>query len=112
MDRSGLTGWMFDANNTAEKLFEGHVGLSALAGGAPMEPLRLAQQARSGSGADGRHGVGRIQRGVRRHRRRYAQNPDTRALFRIMPLGNVFYLRRAIFDPAEEGINAYLGIRR
>ena len=111
MDRSGLTGWMFDANNTAEKLFEGHVGLSVLAGGAPMS--RYASRNKLGAVLGPTVGTGldvfnvasaAIGGDMRKS--------DTRALFRIMPLRNVFYLRRAIFDPAEEGINAYLGIRR
>ncbi|MBK8189054.1 MAG: hypothetical protein IPK79_01210 [Vampirovibrionales bacterium] len=108
IDRSGVTGWLFDANNIAEKMTGGNIGISAITGkqgsrfasrnemgavlGPTFEPAQdlLFEIPRSVAG-DG------------------FSSGDTHRLRKLVPLQNLFYLRKA-FDEAEHGINASLGI--
>jgi len=107
-DRSGLAGWFMEANNLSEKLTRGTVGLSAFTGrpisryasrnitGAMIGPTAgtlqdFAQVTGSGFSGDWREA-------------------DTRALRRVLPLQNVFYMRW-LFDKGEEGLNRTIGAK-
>lgn len=107
-DRSGLSGWLMEANNIAEKLTRGRVGLSAFTGkqvsryqsrnilGALMGPS-------AGFISDFSQVTGGLFEGD-------WKESDTRAIRRIMPYQNVFWLRQ-LLDQAEDGINRNLGIK-
>lgn len=106
-DRSGLAGWLMEANNMAEMATRGRVGLSAITGevssryasrsqaeafmgptfGAALEALRLSGAASAGDWTES----------------------DTHALRRLMIGQNIFYLR-GLFDAAEQGVNNTFGI--
>ena len=98
-DRSGLLFWLTDVNSMGGKV----LGL----GGSSRYASRSATEAllgpTLGAGLDtslrvaGAAGRGDWQEG------------DTRALRRLVPWQNLFYLRR-LFDAAEEGINEALGV--
>lgn len=108
VDRSGLLGWIMDVNNISEKLTGGSIGLSRLAGGkqssrytninavgallGPSFGLAKDISDLAYSGANGEW-----------------SKRDTRALRRLAPMQNIFWLRN-MFDKAEEGINAELGV--
>ncbi|MBK8188993.1 MAG: hypothetical protein IPK79_00900 [Vampirovibrionales bacterium] len=109
IDRSGVTGWLFDANNIAEKMTGGNIGISAITG---KQGSRFASRNEMGAvlGANLRAGA-RIC--CSRYRASVAgdgfSSGDTHRLRKLVPLQNLFYLRKA-FDEAEHGINASLGI--
>lgn len=98
-DRSGILFWLTDVNNMGAKLF----GL----GGSSRYQSRSVSEAllgpTLGAGLDtGVRVVGAAGRGD-------WQALDTRALRRLVPWQNLFYLRR-LFDQAEEGVNETLGV--
>jgi hypothetical protein len=106
-DRSGLAGWLMEANNMAEMATRGRVGLSAVTGeissryasrtqaeallgptfGAALEAQRLTGAAFAGDWSAG----------------------DTHALRKLMIGQNLFYVR-GLFDAAENGVNNAFGI--
>jgi hypothetical protein len=101
LDRSGVTGWLFEANNMAEKLTRGRVGASALTGetasryasrnalGALMGPsFDLVGDAISVSG--------------NAFAGEFTQS-DLRNLRKMLPFQNLFYLRD-LLNKAEAGI--------
>lgn len=106
-DRSGLLGWFFEANNMAEKVTRGNIGVSALTGGPQMS--RYAS--RNITGALLGPTVGLTQDFVQTTGSAFSgdwQSQDTRALRRLLPYQNLFYLR-SVLDAAEEGVNDALG---
>lgn len=108
VDRSGLTGWAFDANNIVEKVSRGRIGVNALIGGPPMS--RYASR----SVADALLGptYGTIGNAIQVSGSAFQGDwraSDTHALRKLMPYQNIFYIR-GIFDEAEKGINAVLGV--
>lgn len=106
-DRSGLLGWFFEANNMAEKVTRGTIGVSALTGGPQMS--RYAS--RNITGALLGPTVGLTQDFVQTTGSAFSgdwQSQDTRALRRLLPYQNLFYLR-SVLDAAEEGVNDALG---
>lgn len=107
VDRSGLAGWAFDANNIVEKISRGRIGMNAVVGGPPMSRYasRSALEAMFGPtyGAIG-DAVGVAGSAFAGEWR----SSDTAAVRKLMPYQNLFYLRR-IFDEAENAINEAIG---
>jgi hypothetical protein len=107
IDRSGLTGWMMEANSMTEKLTRGAVGLSAVTG----KPVsRYASRNISsallgptaGTMQDFTRVVGAAASGE-------WNQSDSRVMRRLIPYNNIFYLRQ-MFDEAEAGINGFFGV--
>lgn len=106
-DRSGLTGWLTDANNIAEKVTRGRVGLSAFTG---EQASRYASRNALGAllgptfdaTADAIQIVGSAAAGD-------WTAADSHAFRKMIPIQNLFYLRQ-LFDAAEAGTNEALGI--
>lgn len=104
VDRSSLFGWLMDMNNTAEKVVRDLLGIpggvsryqsrnwvGAMAGpsfGLLTDVTVVTSSAISGDWRDS----------------------DTRAIRRILPYQNLFYLR-GLFDAVEDGLNQGLGVR-
>jgi hypothetical protein len=98
-DRSGVLFWMADVNNMGGKLF----GL----GGSSRYQSRSVSEALLGPTLG--TGLDTTVRVVGSAGRGDWQASDTRALRRLVPWQNLFYLRR-LFDQAEEGVNEALGV--
>jgi GNAT superfamily N-acetyltransferase len=107
VDRSGLTGWLMEANSMTEKLTRGAVGLSAITG----KPVSRYAQRNIASALLGPT-AGTIQDFARvagaAASGEWSQS-DTRVTRRLIPYNNLFYARR-LFDEAEAGVNAFLGV--
>lgn len=108
IDRSGLTGWMFEANNIIEKMTRGSVGASRLVGG-PMASryasrgvLESLLGPTAGLVNDAAQVTGSAATGDWRE-------SDSRAVRRMLPLQNLIGLKYA-FDAAEAGLNAATGV--
>tara|TARA_R110002111_G_scaffold61697_2_gene102444 strand:- start:3136 stop:5037 length:1902 start_codon:yes stop_codon:yes gene_type:complete len=110
VDRAGVTGWLFEANNMIEKLTRGSVGVGAVIGAQPMSRFasRSVPEAILGpslgtminlSLATGAIATGDISKS------------DVSAFRRLLPYQNLFYLR-GILDEAEASIAAKLGARK
>ncbi|MBF0324218.1 MAG: hypothetical protein HQL42_04025 [Alphaproteobacteria bacterium] len=97
-DRSGLLFWLSDLNNVAGKWF-GFTGSSRYASRGVVDSL-LGPTA--GLAKDVVQATGAATRGE-------WKGADTHTVRRLMPLQNLFYLRR-LFDTAEEGVNDALGV--
>jgi hypothetical protein len=107
IDRSGLTGWLMDVNAMTEKLTRGAVGLSAITG----KPVSRFAQRNIASTLFGPT-AGTIQEFARVVGAAGAgewNQSDSRAMRRLIPYNNIFYLRQ-LFDEAEQGINDFLGV--
>lgn len=108
IDRAGWTGWLYDVNNIAEKATRGQIGMNRLAGGEPSSRYASRNLAGAilgpsiGTLAD----MGQI---IGSAASMDWQETDSRALRRMVPTQNLFYLRR-LYDQAEAGINASLGV--
>lgn len=107
IDRSGLTGWLMDANSMTEKLTRGAVGLSAITG----KPVsRYASRNLTGSLLG--PSVGTVEDALRTVGAAASgewNQSNSRALRRLIPYNNLFYARK-LFDEAEAGINGWLGV--
>lgn len=110
VDRSGLTGWMFDANNMIEKMTRGAFGVSRLVGG-PMSTryasrgvLEAILGPTAGLVNDTAQITGSAATGDWRE-------SDTRAARRMLPLQNLIGWKHAV-DEAEAGLNEYFGVPR
>lgn len=107
IDRSGLTGWLMDVNSMTEKLTRGAVGLSAVTG----KPVSRYAQRNIASTLFGPT-AGTIQEFARVGGAAASgewNQSDSRAMRRLIPYNNIFYLRQ-MFDQAEGGINDFLGV--
>lgn len=108
VDRSGITGWMFDANNIIEKATRGSLGVSRLLG----QPMATRYASRGvlesllGPTAGLVNDVAQVTGSAASMDWRQT---DTHALRRMMPLQNLIGFK-AIADAAEEGLNASLGV--
>lgn len=106
IDRSGLTGWLFDVNNIAEKAL-GNVGVSRLTG---RESSRYASRnvlgAILGPTTDVVTKTAQVASDVAEGK---MSQSDTHAMRQMLPLQNVFYLKW-LFDRAEEGVNQAMSI--
>jgi hypothetical protein len=114
VDRSGLTGIMFDANNIVEKASRGTLGFSAFTGGqqssryasrnvmgailGPSFGTAVTAASSVGNAAAAAFGDDTV------------KASDTHAVRRLIPYNNLILWRQG-FDKAEEGINNSLGIR-
>ena len=104
IDRSGVTGWLFDVNNILEKSTRGSIGLSAVMGGPPMSRFLSRSMVSALMGPS--FGLGNdlfTTFGALTNPSEMSQG-DTRAMFRLMPMQNVFWLRWA-FNRMREGVN-------
>ncbi|WP_341913700.1 hypothetical protein [Ferrovibrio terrae] len=108
IDRAGWTGWLYDVNNIMEKATRGQIGMNRLAGGEPSS--RYASRNLAGAVLGPSIGtladMGQI---IGSAASFDWQESDSRALRRMVPTQNLFYLRR-LYDQAEAGINASLGV--
>lgn len=110
IDRAGVTGWLFDVNNLAEKTTRGALGVNALSGGPTMSRFASRNVAGAlfgptiGTVQDTAQVIGAVATGE-------ATASDTRAARRLIPYQNLFYLR-GLFDRAEHGLNGALGVER
>ncbi|WP_417834760.1 hypothetical protein [Thalassospira xiamenensis] len=110
VDKSGVLGWLTEANALSEKLTRGKVGVSYLTGGPTLS--RYASRniigsligPTSGAISDAAQVVGSISAGD-------VRESDISALRRLLPYQNLIYLRN-ILDQAEAGINSQLGVNR
>jgi hypothetical protein len=110
IDRSGLTAWLFDANNIVEKMTRGNVGISAVVGDEQLS--RFAS--RNAFGAVAGPSLGRVQdvmQIVGSSASSDWRESDTRAVRRVLPFQNLFYLR-GLFDQVEEASNDVLGVQQ
>jgi hypothetical protein len=107
-DRSGMAGVLMEANNAAEKVTDGRLGLSALTG---KQISRYASRNVTASLLGPSFGLAEdsfdalnAALGTKEWKER-----DTHNARQLLPLNNIFYLRSA-FDNAEKGINQALGV--
>jgi hypothetical protein len=109
VDRSGLTGWLFDAHNTVEKATGGAIGLQRFIGEAPTS--RYASRGVLGAVAGP---MGGLIEDAGRVAREAAMGEPTEggisAARRMVPLQNTIGFRH-LFDAAEEGIHRSVGTR-
>ncbi len=109
IDRSGFTGWFFEANNMLEKMTRGNVGLSYFT---EQQMSRYASRNAVGAFLGPSFGMAEDVRQVLGSA--FADDwreSDSRALRRMIPYQNLFYLRW-LFDSVEEGVNRELGVPR
>jgi predicted nucleic acid-binding Zn-ribbon protein len=107
VDQSGLLGWIFDANNLAEKLTGNTVGIGRFMGGpssryasrgvwsAILGPTAGLVENSLGAVRDAAAGEWTAQ--------------DTSAIRQMIPLQNLFYWRW-LFNDAERGVNNAMGV--
>jgi hypothetical protein len=98
LDRSGLTGWLVEANNIAEKATRGRVGLSALTG---QQITRYASRnvtgAFLGPSADAVSDIFQVSGSIFAGDTTQA---DLRRIRQMLPYQNLFYLR-SLFNKVE-----------
>lgn len=101
VDRSGVMGWLYEANNMMEKATSGRVGINRLVGGTPSSRYASRGPISALFGPS----VGRIEDAVQAGSSLSMgelTEADHRAMRRLLPYQNVFYLR-GILDQAHEG---------
>ncbi len=100
IDRSGVTGYLFDVNNIIEKLTRGSIGVSALTGGPQMSRYASRNVAGAllgptfGAVRDLATTTGALSSGD-------ISESDIRAMRKLLFYQNLFYFRR-LFDRLEE----------
>lgn len=107
VDRSGLLTIFSEANNIAEKVSRGRVGLSAFTG-----EMASRYQSRNAIGAVLGPSFDLATEMIGTTGSAFAGDwaaSDTRAVRKILPYQNVFYLRR-LLDEVEKGTNEALGV--
>ena len=108
IDRSGVLGWLFEANNITEKITGGRIGVNRLIGG----PVMSRYASRNSVGALLGPSYGQFTDLFNVTGSAFSDKwngDDTHALRKMIPLQNVAYLR-GIFDKIEEAANSYLGV--
>ena len=114
IDRSGVTGWLFEANNMIEKATRGNVGVSALTGGKQMSRYASRNLSRALLGPTAgtldlmASVTGSVSSGIFGDDDWKAS--DTHAARKLFPYQNLLLVRQT-FDSAEEGINSSIGAR-
>jgi hypothetical protein len=107
VDRSGLTGWLFDAHNIVEKVTRGAVGVSALTGGPPMSRYASRHVLESVLGPTVGFGEATVQAIGAATSNALGDgewtDADRRAVRRMAPYQNAIGFRH-LFDLAEEGL--------
>jgi hypothetical protein len=108
IDRAGVTGWAFEINNMVEKATRGHWGFSRMVGKEPMSRYANRNLIDSLVGpASGRvEDFARLTGAVASNE---WKEGDVRALRRLLPYQNLFYLRW-LFDRGEGGLQESLGV--
>lgn len=103
VDRSGITGWLFEAHNGLEKVTGGVVGLNALTGGAPMS--RYVSRSAVDSLLGPTFGAAKDAVDVIASASTGNWTPGSAAaLRRMVPYQNLFYVR-GLFDRLQAGIS-------
>ncbi len=108
LDRSGLFGWFFDANNIVEKLTRGQVGVNRLIGGPVMSRYASRSTAEALLGPS----YGQVMNLMQATGDAAAGDwnaSDTSAVRKLIPFQNLFYIR-GLFDRMEGGVNEALGV--
>lgn len=110
IDRSGMTGILFDVNNITEKFTRGTVGVSALTGGPTMSRYqsRNVMGALFGPTADLIPDVTQVSGAVSTGE---VTGSDIHTARKLVPYQNLFYLRW-LFDQAEEGAKDALNVEQ
>ena len=114
IDRSGVTGWLFEANNMLEKATRGNIGMSALTGANPMS--RYASRNAVGALLGPSFGAATTMLSITGDVSAAAlgddswKASDTHAMRKLLPYQNLFLLRQML-DSAEEGINSSIGAK-
>lgn len=108
LDRGGLSGWLFDANNMIEKLSSGAVGMSRLTGQPTMSRYasRGVLSAILGPTAGWVEGLAGVTQSLGRGD---WSASDSHAVRQMIPLQNLIGVRH-LFDAAEQGINHAFGV--
>ncbi|WP_341914537.1 hypothetical protein [Ferrovibrio terrae] len=109
IDKAGYTGWLYDVNNIVEKASRGRLGIHAMTGGPPIS--RYASRnvigallgPSAGTVADMTQVMGGAASGE-------WTETESRAVRRLLPYQNLFYLRRML-DQAEASINDAFGVQ-
>lgn len=107
LDKSGLVGWLMDANNIAEKATRGRVGFSALTG-KPVSRYasRNVTGAFLGPSADAVADIFQVSGSIFAGDTTQA---DVHKLRKLLPANNLFYIR-SLFDRVEKATNSALNI--
>ena len=114
IDRSGVTGWLFEANNMLEKATRGNIGVSALTGAQPMS--RYASRNAVGALLGPSFGTATTMLSITGDVSAAAlgddswKASDTHAMRKLLPYQNLLLLRQML-DSAEEGINSSIGAK-
>jgi hypothetical protein len=106
-DRSGMAGWVSDANNMVEKMTRGTIGLSAFTG---EQATRYASRNAIGSLLGPTFDV--VGDAIQVSGSAFAGDwaaSDSHAFRKLVPLQNLFYLRQ-LFDATERGVNGAFGV--
>lgn len=106
VDRSGVLGWLYEAGNISEKFTRGLIGPSAATGG----EMASRYASRGVFGALFGPTVGRVEDIAKATGAAVSgefSESDVRALRRLVPYQNLFYLRD-LFDKAQEGASDVL----
>jgi len=109
LDRSGGFGYLWDINNTAEKLTRGQIGINKLAGGSPMS--RYASRNWVGALLGPTFGTATDVGDVMGAAADVALNPDVdgfsqsdvHKMRKLLPFQNLFYMRQ-LLDELEEKV--------
>lgn len=110
VDRAGLAGWLFDANNIVEKVSRGRLGVNAMMGGPAMS--RYASRSTLEAVFGPTYGMlGNVTQVTGNALAGDWQAADTHTVRRLMPYQNLFYVR-SMFDEAEQNINEYFGFEK
>ena len=109
VDRAGVTGWFYDANNIVEKATLGTIGVNRLLGGPPMSRYASRNVTSALLGPT----IGLIEDTARFTGAAASgdwRESDTRAARKLIPYQNVFYVRD-LFDKMEQGVNNAFGVK-
>jgi hypothetical protein len=109
VDRSGLLGWLSDANAVSDKVSRGRISVNGVFGGPPMS--RYASRSALEAVFGPTYGMaGNLTQVAGNALVGDWQAADTHTIRRMTPYNNVFYVR-GIFDDAEKNINDALGVK-
>lgn len=110
VDRAGVTGIFFDANNIVEKVSRGRIGVNALLGGPAMS--RYASRSAMEAVFGPTYGMlGNMTQVTGNALAGDWQEADTHTIRRMTPYQNLFYVR-GLFDEAETNINDFFGVEQ
>jgi hypothetical protein len=110
IDRAGVTGWFFDANNIAEKITRGRLGVNRITGG-PLMSRYASRSALEAVFGPTYGALGDITQVIGAAAADEWTEKDTSTVRKLIPFQNLFYIR-GIFDDAEKGINEAMGVKQ